>query len=117
MTALPTMSAEPGQSQRQVLLNMKCLLWCLLQMSRQYSTNLALHSLEAGELHADIQDSNLGDNLQFLIDTFGRADRDRIIDALGPMAGSQASVDIGGKHFEVGHYVQALKSFGPIAEE
>lgn len=106
---------QAGQQRRQVLLNLKCLFWCLENMGRRYDMNLVKHSLELNYLHRDLEDSNLGDNLQFLMDCLEQADRQRILEALDHMAESRASVDVGEKHFEIGHYLQTEYDFGPIA--
>lgn len=105
-----------GQQRRQVLLNLKCLFWCLENMGRQYDLNLVKHSLELNYLHRDLEDSNLGDNIQFLMDHLEAADRQRILEALDHMSQSRPSVDVGGKHFEIGHYLQTEYDFGAIAE-
>ena len=75
-----------------------------------------LHSLEQRRLHADIVGSHLGDNLEYLMETFAAEDIGKIQEALVYLSQSEASIDVGEKHFEVGHYVQALGSFGPIVE-
>ena len=116
MSVTPTTPTQPRQLRRQVLLNLKCLFWCLHELGQQYSLNLVLHSLERGYLHPDLADSHLGDNLEFLTTTFSGKDIERITHALGSMGRSRTSIDVGEKHFEVGHYVQAMSGFGPIAE-
>lgn len=118
MSVMPTMPPPPaGQLQRHSLLNLKCLFWCVHQMGQQYNLNLVLHSLERGYLHPELADSHLGDNLGFLLETFGPDDLEAICTALGTMNASRESIDVGEKHFEVGHYLQSLDGFGAIAEE
>ncbi len=106
----------PSQRQRQVLLNLKCLFWCLHELRQNYNLNLALHSLERRVIHPDLANSHLGDILEFLEHTFSDEDLDRIQSSLQAMAESKTSIRMADKHFEVGHYVQALDDFGPIAE-
>jgi hypothetical protein len=113
---MPTTPMQAGQQRRQVLLNLKCLFWCLENMGRQYDLNLVKHSLELNYLHRDLEDSNLGDNLQFLMEHLSEPDRIHILESLDRMAASRPSIDVGEKHFEVGHYVQAEYDFGPIAD-
>lgn len=116
MAAVPKAPIAAGQLRRQVLLHMKCLFWCLHEHGRRYNQNLAMHSLDRRRLHPDVADSHLGDNLQFLIDHIEAEGLTRIQDAIGRVGDSRAAMDIGAMHFEIGHYVQAVKSFGPIAE-
>lgn len=106
----------PGQQQRQVLLNLKCLFWCLHEMGQQYNLNLVLHSLERRTIHSDIADSHLGDILDFILLTYGDDGIECIQSGLKRMADSRSAMDIEGRHFEVGHYIQATDDFGPIAE-
>jgi hypothetical protein len=42
-------------------------------------------------------------------------DRHRILEALDSMTKSRPAIDVGEKHFEIGHYVQTEYDFGPIA--
>lgn len=107
-------SAE--QEQRQSLLHLKSLFWCLHQLSEQYSVNLVLHSLERNALHPDLEFSHLGDNLQFLMEAFSPEDLAQLQGALEFQVKSRSEMDVGDRHFEIGHYVQAERSFGPIAE-
>ncbi len=116
MSATSTSAREFGQKQRKTLLNLKCLFWCLHERRQSYNLNLVLHSLERRAVHADIANSHLGDNLEFLLRNFGDEDVEKIQSALREMARSRSSVDVGEKHFEIGHYVQADYEFGPIAE-
>src|SRR5262245_26337418 len=107
---------ERLHDQRKILLNLKCLFWCLHELRQNYNLNLALHSLERRTIHPDIANSHLGDNLEFLLDTFPSEDLEHLQHALSLMNDSKASIDIDYKHFEIGHYVQAITDFGPIAE-
>lgn len=107
---------EPGQIQRKVLLNLKCLFWCLHELQQQYNLNLVLHSLERRAIHPDIVNSHLGDNLEYLLGTLESEDIEALQSALRHMADSRSMMEIEGKHFEIGHYVQAVDDFGPIAE-
>lgn len=115
MSPMPTTPMQAGQQRRQVLLNLKCLFWCLENMGRRYDLNLVKHSLELNYLHRDLEDSNLGDNLQFLMEHLEEPDRHRILEALESMEKSRPSIDVGEKHFEIGHYLQTEYDFGPIA--
>ena len=117
MPAIPTAPIQTDRQRRRVLLNLKGLFWCLHQMRQNYNLNLVVHSLERGYVHADIADSNMGDNIKFLLETFEPEDLERIQSALSRILESKASVDVGEKHFEIGHYMQADRSFGPIAED
>ncbi len=117
MPSIPLAPLQPGQQRRQVLLNLKSLFWCLRQLRHEYNINLVVHSLERRYLHPDIADSHLGDNIAYLMETLDEADLDHIIEALGRLGASQPAVDMGDKHFEIGHYIQAIGEFGAIAEE
>jgi hypothetical protein len=115
---MPLLPPPPaGQVQRQVLLNLKCLFWCVHQLGQQYNLNLVHHSLERGYLHPELANSHIGDNIQFLMDNLGEDELAAVCDALASMRGSRDSIDVDDKHFEIGHYIQAITSFGPIAEE
>lgn len=113
---MPTTSPDTLQQRRRALLNLKSLFWCLHELGERYSLNLVKHSLEHDSLHPEIAFSNLGDNLGHLMEVFEPGDRAHLLDALDYLPVSRSSVDIGSKHLEVGHYVQAERSFGPIAE-
>lgn len=99
---------------RRLLLNLKCLFWCLSQMRQHYDVNLVLFSLEHRSIHGEIRDSNLGDNLAFILERCGDRDLLQVAEALQRMGHSTPAREIAGKHFEMGHYVQALEDFGPI---
>lgn len=116
MNTTPTMSDRLDLLQRHFLLNLKCLFWCVHQLGRQYDLNLVAHSLAQGRLHPEIEDSNLGDNIRYLMKHISPEGLIHVQHGLTQLARSRASVDVGDKHFEVGHYVQALDAFGPIAE-
>lgn len=116
---MPMTPLRPGNAvlkRRSALLHLKSLFWCLHQLSRQYNANLVEHSLIRRSLHPDLEGSNLGDNLQYLIETFDEVDLHHILQALHYQAESRAAMDVSEKHFEIGHYVQGETSFGPIAE-
>lgn len=116
MATLMRLSETTSRDQRRVLLHLKSLFWCLHEMGGHYNLNLALHSLDRRALHPDVANSHLGDNLEYLLSVFGEGDTARLQDALRRMTDSKAGVDIDGKHFEIGHYIQALEDFGPIVE-
>jgi len=56
----------------------------------------------------------LGDNLQYLLTHLDHAELARIAETLDGLGRSIAAMDIGDKHFEMGHYIQSLNDFGPI---
>lgn len=102
------------QLTRKILLHLKCLFWCLHQMHTRYDLNLVLYSLEHRSIHPEIKDSNLGDNLAFLMEHLEEKERLRLAEALQKTPESIASMDISDKHFELGHYIQSMADFGPI---
>jgi hypothetical protein len=102
---------------RKLLLHLKCLVWCLHQMQTRYDLNLVLYSLERHSLHPEIMDSHLGDNLNFLIQHLDLEDLSRLSDAMRHLPETLATMDIGEKHFEMGHYIQCLDGFGPISAD
>ncbi len=99
---------------RKLLLHLKCLFWCLHQMQTRYDLHLVFHSLERHQIHPEIADSNLGDNLAFLMEHLQDPDLKVLAVALRDLSESIAVVDIAGKHFEIAHYLQSLEPFGPI---
>jgi hypothetical protein len=103
-----------AQLRRQMLLHLKCLIWCLHQMQTRYDLNLVLYSIERRAVHPEIRDSNLGDNLSFLLEHLEPADLDRLSAALHRLPLTTGSLDTGDLHFEIGHYIQAVRDFGPI---
>ena len=100
---------------KRLLLHLKCLFWCLHEMQVQYDLNLAIYSLERHTLHPALADSNLGDNLAFLIEHLGEGDLARVRSAVSHVRESIGSRDIANKHFELGHYIQSTHSSGPVA--
>lgn len=110
------MSATIEQDRRKLLLNLKCLVWCLHQMSTRYNLNLVLYSLEHHVVHPEILDSNLGDNLHYLMNHLGSEDLSRVSAAIARVSQTLGSLEIDEKHFEMGHYIQAAHDFGPIRE-
>lgn len=115
MNPVPTAEvADACQYRRRLLLNLKCLVWCLHQMQMRYDLNLALYSLERRSVHPEIADSNLGDNLAFLLEHLEPEDLGRIQHAIGGVHQTLGSLDVDDMHFELGHYVQATHDFGPI---
>jgi hypothetical protein len=83
-------------------------------MQTRYNVNLVLYSLEHLAVHDEIADSNLGDNVRYLLDHVEPEDLGRLSGAMGHLSQSIAAMDIDDKHFEVGHYIQSLEDFGPI---
>ncbi len=117
MSRLTLTGTSMVQDRRKLLLHLKCLLWCLHQMHTRYDLNLVLYSLEHHYIHPEIKDSNLGDNLVYILKHIDSEDAHRLSEALGPLPQSVASMDIGDKHFEMGHYIQSLEDFGPITAD
>jgi hypothetical protein len=83
-------------------------------MQTRYDLNLVLYSLERRDLHPDIRDSNLGDNVAFLMEHLENEDLARACGAMSRIPDSAGSLDVGEKHLEIGHYIQAARDFGPI---
>lgn len=108
------MLVQPVQQRRKVLHHLKCLFWCLNQMQTRYNINLVLYSLEHLSVHPEISDSHLGDNVHYLLEHMEGEDLSRLSGAMRHLSQSIGAMDIGEKHFEVGHYVQSLEDFGPI---
>lgn len=108
------MLAQTVQHRRKLLHHLKCLFWCLNQMQTRYNVNLVLYSLERQSIHPEIFDSNLGDNLKYLMENLEPEDLDRMGGAMRHLSESIGSLDMADKHFEMGHYVQSLEDFGPI---
>lgn len=108
------MLVQQAQQRRKMLHHLKCLFWCLNQMQPRYNVNLVLYSLEHLAVHPEIADSNLGDNVRYLLDNLEYEDLSRLGMALRHLVESAGSIDMDDKHFEVGHYIQALEDFGPI---
>jgi hypothetical protein len=102
------------ENRRRLMLHLKCLFWCLHQLNHRYDLNMVLYSLERHSVHPGIADSNLGDNVSYLLQNLETEDLPRVAHALKGLSGSVASLDIVEKHFEIGHYVQVLKDFGEI---
>jgi hypothetical protein len=114
MVLIRTLPADAVSQRRILLLHLKCLLWCLHQMQPRYNLNVVLYSIEHGDLHPEVRDSNLGDNLAYLLAHLDPEDLGRLGESVADLGRSVGSMDIGDKHFEMGHYIQALNDFGPI---
>ncbi len=112
--SVPTAPVRQSRQTRKILLNLKCLFWCLHQLQTRYDLNLVLQSLERRAIHPEIADSNLGDNLTYLLDHLAPEDLPRLAEAIDGLPLSAGSTDIMDKHFEIGHYIQSLTDFGPI---
>ena len=94
---------------KKLLLHLKCLLWCLHQMQTRYDLNLVLYSLEHFHIHPEISDSNLGDNLDYILSNIDSEDALRLGDALCHLPESVGSLDMDDQHYEMGHYIQTLE--------
>ncbi len=110
------MNALALDHRRRLLHHLKALVWCLHQMQTRYDLNLVLYSLEHREIHPEIRDSNLGDNLAFLFEHLEPEALSQIGLALRRLPESIASMDIMDNHFEIGHYIQCLRAFGSVRE-
>lgn len=110
------MTVEAVRQRRKLLLHLKCLFWCLNQMQTRYDLNLVLYSLEHRTAHPEILDSNLGDNVSFLLEHLEPEDLGRMAEAMRHLPDSLDQVEYADKQFILGHYVQALCDFGPITE-
>lgn len=104
------------ENSRKLLLHLKCLFWCLHQMQTRYDLNLVLYSFEHKLTHPEIADSNLGDNVGYLLEHVGPEDISRLCDALRNLPETVSSQDTSEKHFEIGHYMQAINKFGTIPD-
>jgi hypothetical protein len=111
-----TQSITPDK-QRRLLLHLKCLFWCLHQMQTRYDLNLVLYSLEHQHIHPEIENSNLGDNVKYVLKHLETEDLLCLSDAMSHLPDSVGSQDILEKHLEMGHYVQTLRSFNQIRDE
>ena len=84
-------------------------------MQTRYDLNLVISSLERQSVHPEISDSNLGDNVHYLLEHVGDpVDLGRIGEALEKLPSTIGSLDLDDKHFEIGHYVQAIHGFEQI---
>ncbi len=72
------MSAVATEQRRKILHHLKALVWCLHQMQTRYDLNLVLYSLDHHEIHPEICESNLGDNLAYLVGHLGPEDQVRL---------------------------------------
>lgn len=106
--------ADNVRQRRKLLHHLKCLFWCLNQMQTRYDLNLVLYSLEHRNIHPEIRDSNLGDNVAYLIDFFESEDLSRLAEAMRHLPETIGQVEWADKQFIVGHYIQSLEDFGPI---
>lgn len=106
--------ADQLRQRRKLLHHLKCLFWCLNQMQTRYDLNLVLYSLEHRNIHPEIRDSNLGDNVAFLIENFEPEDLSRLAGAMRHLPETVGQVEIADKQFILGHYIQAVDDFGPI---
>lgn len=111
------MLLQAVKERRKVLHHLKCLFWCLNQMQTRYNVNLVLYSIEHASVHPEIADSNLGDNVKFLLDHMEEEDLYRLGSAMGHMAQSAGSIDMDDKHFEMGHYIQSIEDIGPVTAD
>lgn len=114
MKLTPPQAPPRLQQERRLLLHLKCLVWCLHQMQTRYDLNLVLYSLERGALHPDLRDSNLGDNVAYLLERLEEEDITRVRDAIARLPGSEASLALAETRLDIGHYVQAARDFGAI---
>ena len=110
------MNAVAIEHRRKLLHHLKALVWCLHQMQTRYDLNLVLYSLERRAIHSEIADSNLGDNLAFLLEHLSGEDLIRLGRTLRQLPESITSMDILDNHFEIGHYIQCRVGFGPVEE-
>lgn len=110
------MGAVATDQRRKILHHMKALVWCLHQMQTRYDLNLVMYSLDHHEIHPEIRESNLGDNLTYLLDHLDPEDQVRLSETVRRLPESISSMDIVENHFEIGHYIQAKRPFGPVTE-
>lgn len=96
------------------MLHLKCLVWCLHQVTQRYDRNLVLYSLEHKRVHPEIADSNLGDNVAYILTHLPAEDLPTVARVIQGLNDSVAEQDISEKHFSIGHYLQAQADFGPV---
>lgn len=96
------------------MLHLKCLVWCLHQVTQRYDRNLVLYSLEHRRVHPEIADSNLGDNVAYILQHLPGEDLPIVASVIQGLNDSVAEQDISDKHFSIGHYLQAQADFGPV---
>ena len=114
---MPITQSITSEYQRRLLLHLKCLFWCLHQRQARYNLNLVLHSLEHQHTHPEIENSNLGDNLKFILEHLDPPNLTCLGQAISQLHESVGSQDISEKYFEIGHYIQTLSPFNHIGEE
>jgi hypothetical protein len=100
---------------RKLLLHIKSLVWCLNKAQQQYNVTLMTASLENGSVIDALRDTNLGDNLAYLLSTLppGR-DIQTLIGCLRQVPASAPAHHIGEMHYEVGHYLQTLENVNNV---
>jgi hypothetical protein len=103
-------SAGAAIDVRKLLLHVKSLVWCLNKAQQHYNLGLITVSLESGKVIDVLRDTNLGDNLAYLLSTLtDRRDIETLIGCLRRVPDSAAARHINDMHYEVGHYLQTLE--------
>lgn len=101
-------------SLRYLLFHLKSLFWCLHQDGMHYNLSLVLSALMTRRIPPQIENSNLSDSLGVLLSQLDAENLYCIASALSSMTNSAASIELGERHFEIGHYLQCITAIGPI---
>lgn len=100
---------------RKLLLHMKSLVWCLNKAQQHYNLTLITASLENGTVIDALRDTNLGDNLAYLLSALtDRRDIQTLIGCLKRVPASSPARQINDMHYEVGHYLQTLEDVNNV---
>ncbi len=108
-------SAGATMDLRKLLLHIKSLVWCLNKAQQHYNLTLITASLENGRVIDALRDTNLGDNLAYLLSTLtDRRDIQTLIGCLQRVPASTSARQIDDMHYEVGHYLQTLEDVDDV---
>jgi hypothetical protein len=100
---------------QKILLHIKSLLWCSTKAGQQYNLGLITASLSEGRVLESLQNTNLGDNLAFILSILKRPkDRRTLIACLEALPKSSCQVEVGREKYEIGHYLQALEDLASV---
>lgn len=101
--------AKMGNAKK-ILLHIKALVWCLHRVCQKYNLELIIESLKHGKVHPEIFKTNLGENVQYIIDNLDKKDIPELIKSLRDVNKRRMNLlNLTKEDDEIGYYIKSTE--------
>jgi len=101
---------------KRFLLHIKALVWCLHRVCQKYNLTTVIESLKEGKIHPSLVDTNLGENIKYIIDNIeNENDIQKLIQYLNDVPKHKVGLsNLLKNDDEVGYYIKSLEQIGDV---